>query len=103
MATKLFVGGLSWNKTDERLRNGFSQIGEVASASVIKDRYSGKSKGFGFVEMTKDEDAKKAIEQLNGTELDGRQIAVNEARPQVPRSPRQDSSKKDFDRGGRNW
>ncbi len=88
MANKLFVGSLSWNTTDDSLKDFFEKIGKVVSASVIIDRDSNRSKGFGFVEMESDDDAKKAIEQLNGQELDGRAIAVNEARPREdkPRS-----------------
>ncbi len=85
MATKLFVGSLSWNVTDDQLNEFFSAVGTVASASVITDRDSGRSKGFGFVEMSSDEEAKKAIDELNGKELDGRAITVNEARPREER------------------
>lgn len=85
MATKLFVGSLSWNTTDDSLREFFAAVGTVTSASVIVDRDSGRSKGFGFVEMSNDDEAKAAIEQLNGKELDGRAIAVNEARPREDR------------------
>lgn len=81
MATKLFVGSLSWNVKDDELNQFFSEVGEVLSAKVITDRESGRSKGFGFVEMASDEDAKAAIEKLNGKELDGRPVTVNEARP----------------------
>lgn len=85
MAAKLFVGGLSWDTTDDSLRNFFSKVGNVVSASVIMDKFSGRSKGFGFVEMGSDKEAKEAIEKLNGQSLDGRTVAVNEARPQTPR------------------
>jgi RNA recognition motif-containing protein len=85
MATKLFVGSLSWNTTDDSLREFFAAAGTVTSASVIVDRDSGRSKGFGFVEMSSDDEAKAAIEQLNGKELDGRAIAVSEARPREDR------------------
>jgi RNA recognition motif-containing protein len=85
MATKLFVGSLSWNTTDDSLREFFAAAGTVTSASVIVDRDSGRSKGFGFVEMSSDEEAKAAIDQLNGKELDGRAIAVSEARPREDR------------------
>jgi RNA recognition motif-containing protein len=81
MATKLFVGSLSWNVKDDELQKFFSEIGEVVSAKVITDRESGRSKGFGFVEMSSDDEAKAAIEKLNGKELDGRPVTVNEARP----------------------
>jgi RNA recognition motif-containing protein len=86
MTKKLFVGGLSWDTTDKTLTDFFAKVGSVQSASVIMDRYSGKSKGFGFVEMSTEEEAAKAVEQLNGQELDGRKVAVSEARPQQPRS-----------------
>lgn len=66
----------------------FAQAGTVASAKVISDKFSGRSKGFGFVEMSSDEEANKAIEMFNGTELEGRKIVVNEARPMQPRAPR---------------
>jgi cold-inducible RNA-binding protein len=85
MATKLFVGSLSWNTTDDSLREFFAAAGTVTSASVIVDRDSGRSKGFGFVEMSSDEEAMAAIDQLNGKELDGRAIAVSEARPREDR------------------
>jgi RNA recognition motif-containing protein len=85
---KLFVGGLSWDTTEDSLRNLFAQAGTVVSASVITDRYSGRSKGFGFVEMSTPEEAEKAKTTLNGQTLDGRAITVSEARPQVPRENR---------------
>lgn len=88
MATKLFVGSLSWNVDDNMLEEFFSAAGKVVSAKVIVDRDTNRSKGFGFVEMSSDEEAKAAIDQLNGKELDGRAISVNEARPREdkPRS-----------------
>ncbi|MDO8488335.1 MAG: RNA-binding protein [bacterium] len=86
MAIKLFVGSLAWGTTDDSLKQLFSQAGTVVSANVIKDRFTGKSKGFGFVEMSSDDEAKKAIAELNGKDLDGRAINVNEARPQAPRA-----------------
>ena len=89
MAKKLYVGSLSYNTTDDQLKQHFSQAGNVESATVITDRMSGRSKGFGFVEMSTDEEAQKAIEMFNGQELDGRTITVNEARPMQPRAPRQ--------------
>lgn len=78
---RLYVGNLSYNATDDDLSKHFSQAGTVNSATVITDRYSGRSKGFGFVEMSSDEEAKKAIEMFDGKDLDGRSIVVNEARP----------------------
>lgn len=85
MAAKLFVGSLSWNVTDDQLNEFFSSVGTVVSATVITDRDSGRSKGFGFVEMSSDDEAKKAIDELNGKELDGRAVTVNEARPKEDR------------------
>lgn len=95
MAKRLYVGNLSYSTTDEGLRKAFSQAGTVESATVITHKDSGRSKGFGFVEMSSDEEAEKAIEMLNGKDLDGRQITVNEARPMEERPHRE------FDRGGR--
>lgn len=88
MASKLFVGGLSWDTTDDSLRAFFSQVGTVVSAQVIMDKFTGKSKGFGFVEMSSDPEAQEAMQKLNGQSLDGRNVAVNEAKPQVPRENR---------------
>jgi len=88
MGTKLFVGGLSWDTTEDTLRNAFAQIGAVTSAVIIMDKFSGKSRGFGFVEMATGEEAEKAVNELNGKELDGRTIVVNEAKPMQPRENR---------------
>jgi RNA recognition motif-containing protein len=88
MANKLFVGSLAWGTTDDSLNEFFAQVGTVVSAKVITDRDSGRSKGFGFVEMSTDEEAAKAVAELNGKDLDGRAINVNEARPQEPRENR---------------
>ena len=79
MAKKLFVGSLSWNTTDETLREAFARFGEVEEAKVITDRNTGRSRGFGFVTFTETEHANAAIEEMNGTELDGRVIKVDEA------------------------
>ncbi len=87
MAKKLFVGGLSWGTTDQSLADFFTQAGTVVSAVVIKDKFSGKSKGFGFVEMSTNEEAEAAKTKLNGQAIDGRTIVVNDARPMVPREP----------------
>lgn len=87
MATKLFVGGLAYAATDDELRDFFAAVGNVVSAQVIMDRETGKSKGFGFVEMETEEEAQKAVAELDGKELAGRRIAVNEARPQERRAP----------------
>ena len=91
MAKKLYVGGLSYGTTEDTLRTSFAQAGEVTSASVIMDRMTGRSKGFGFVEMASDDDAAKAIEMWNGKELDGRRLTVNEARPLTERPPRREN------------
>jgi RNA recognition motif-containing protein len=86
MAAKLYIGGLSYSTTSEGLREFFSQCGSVQSATVITDRFSGQSRGFGFVEMASAEEAQKAISQLNGRELDGRRLTVAISNPQAPRS-----------------
>ena len=88
MAAKLFVGGLPWSTTDRDLSDLFSQVGSVVSSTVIMDRASGRSKGFGFVEMGSEEEAKMAVEKLNETMLGERKIIVNEAKPMVPREER---------------
>lgn len=85
MAKKLYVGGLSWDTTDEGLRGAFEQYGTVSEAVVITDRDTGRSRGFGFVSFEAPEDADKAAEALNGTSLDGRTIRVDEARERAPR------------------
>lgn len=85
MATKLFVGSLAWATNDDSLKDFFSAAGTVVSASVIMDRETNRSKGFGFVEMSSDEEAKAAVDQLNGKDLDGRAIVVSEARPREER------------------
>lgn len=87
MATKLYVGGLAYSVTEQELETFFAEQGKVVSAVVIKDRDSGQSKGFGFVEMEDDTEAKNAIANLNDKELSGRKIMVNEARPQEDRRP----------------
>ena len=89
MNKNLYVGNLSFKVTDEDLKVNFSEAGEVVSASVIKDRFTGQSKGFGFVEMKTEEGAEAAIQKFNGGMLDGKAITVNEARP-----------KKEFGAGG---
>src|ERR1700694_5622582 len=86
MAAKLYIGGLSYSTTSEGLREYFDQCGNVLSATVITDRFSGQSRGFGFVEMESNEEANNAISQLNGRELDGRRITVEISNPQAPRS-----------------
>jgi RNA recognition motif-containing protein len=81
MASKLYVGGLSYSTTSETLREYFSQCGTVESASVITDKFSGQSRGFGFVEMATAEEAQRAIAELNGKDLDGRKLTVNVSNP----------------------
>ncbi len=89
MAKKLYVGGIPYSTTEENLRAAFAQAGAVESVKIITDKFTGRSRGFAFVEMSGDEDAKKAIEMWNGKEFEGRTIVVNEARPLEPRPPRQ--------------
>lgn len=85
---KLFVGSLPFSTTSDELREVFAKAGQVTEANVVMDKMTGRSRGFGFVEMATEEDAKKAIDQLNGTEVGGRKIFVSEARPQAPRDDR---------------
>lgn len=85
MATNLYVGNLDYAITDDQLKQIFEEAGAVVSATVITDRQSGRSKGFGFVEMASEEEAKKAIETINGKDFQGRSMIVNEARPRAPR------------------
>ncbi|AMV16658.1 RNA recognition motif domain-containing protein [Planctomyces sp. SH-PL14] len=85
MGTKLYVGNLSYNTTSQSLQQVFGEHGEVRSAEVVMDRETGRSKGFGFVEMGTDQDAQAAISALNGAEVDGRSLTVNEARPRESR------------------
>lgn len=85
MATNLFVGSLAFSVTDDELNQFFAQAGTVVSAKVITDRETNRSRGFGFVEMSSDDEAKAAIAQLDGKELNGRAISVNEARPREAR------------------
>ena len=88
MAKKLYVGGLSYNTTEATLKDAFAAAGTVETATVIIDKMTNRSKGFGFVEMSSDEEAMKAIEMFNGKDLDGRNVTVNEAKPMEPRAPR---------------
>ncbi len=85
MAQKLFVGSLAWAATEDELRELFEAVGAVESVAILTDRETGRSRGFGFVEMTNEDEAKKAIEELNGKEVAGRSIIVNEARPREDR------------------
>ena len=82
MNKKLYVGGLPYSVTEDKLQEIFSAHGTVESARVITDRFTGRSRGFGFVEMSSEEEAQTAIDSLNGTDLEGRSLTVNEARPQ---------------------
>jgi cold-inducible RNA-binding protein len=101
----LFVGSLAYATTDDSLKAHFEQIGEVESARVITDRDSGRSKGFGFVQFVNDDDNQKAVDQLNGKDLDGREITVNLAKPKEDR-PRRDFGGRDNNGGSfrqRSW
>lgn len=95
MAKRLYVGGLPYSTTQDELKDAFSQAGAVESATVITDKMSGRSKGFGFVEMVNDADAQKAIDLWNGKDFGGRKLTVNEARPMEARAPRSG--------GGQSW
>lgn len=99
MGKKLYVGNLSYSTTDQSLKTAFAQHGKVESARVIIDRESGRSKGFGFVEMSSDEEAQKAVSALDGQDLDGRNLKVAEARPVDAATDRGRGSRED--RGGR--
>ena len=106
MAKKLYVGGISYSTTNDGLKDAFAQCGAVVSATIIMDKMTGRSKGFGFVEMANDAEAEAAIAKWNGQELDGRKLTVNEARPMEPRAPRTggfDGGGRGGDRGGRTW
>lgn len=98
MAKKLYVGGLPYETTDRDLQELFSQVGTVTSANVIVDKYSGRSRGFGFIEMADDAEADAAVEKLNGSDFGGRTIVVNEARPMQSRDSR--GPRRDFGGGG---
>jgi cold-inducible RNA-binding protein len=97
VATKLFVGNLSFHTTTGELEDLFSQVGTVASVNVITDKFTGKSRGFGFVEMGSDQEAQTAIERFHGHELQGRALTVNEAKPQESRG----GGGRSFSGGGR--
>ncbi|NMB56448.1 RNA-binding protein [Candidatus Beckwithbacteria bacterium] len=93
MATNLYVGNLPYSVNNDQLKSTFAQAGNVASAVVITDKFSGRSKGFGFVEMASEDEAKAAIEMFNGKDFEGRNLVVNEARPREERKtfrPRND-------------
>lgn len=101
MAKKLYVGGLPYTTTQDELQEAFSKAGTVASATIITDKISGRSKGFGFVEMSSDEEADKAIEMWNGKDFGGRTLTVNEAKPMESRPPRKDGGRGGFGGGRR--
>jgi RNA recognition motif-containing protein len=100
MAKKLFVGGLSWDTTDDGLRQAFQSHGEITEAKVITDRETGRSRGFGFVTFAEDENAKAAISKLDGSSLDGKTIKVNEAQEKSPRGGGRSGGGFGGDRGG---
>ncbi len=100
MAKKLYVGGLPYSTTDTELKSHFAQAGSVESATIIMDKMSGRSKGFGFVEMSNDEEAQNAISMFNGKDFGGRNLTVNEARPMEARAPREGGN---FSRGRREF
>ncbi|NBV76816.1 RNA-binding protein [bacterium] len=97
MAKKLYVGGLPYATTDAELKEAFAKAGSVDSATIIMDKMTGRSKGFGFVEMSSDEEAQAAIDMWNGKDFGGRTLTVNEARPLEARPPRREYG---GDRGG---
>lgn len=96
LSKKLYVGNLPYTTTNDELQNMFSQYGAVEKADVLMDKMTGRSRGFGFVEMTNDEEAQAAIDGLNGKDVEGRKLVVNEARPMADRPPR-----RSFGGGGR--
>lgn len=100
MGKKLYVGNLPFSANDQSLVDTFSQCGTVESANVITDRDSGRSKGFGFVEMSSEAEAQGAIEKFNGADFDGRAMTVNEARPMAPRENRGGGGGRGRDGGG---
>lgn len=99
MSKKLYIGNLSYELNDSDLQNLFTSHGSVVSARVVTDKYTGRSKGFGFVEMSSAQEAEAAIDALNGKEISGRELIVNEARPQVDQGSRTGGG---FNRGRRN-
>lgn len=94
MQQKLYVGGIPYTSTDDDLRTAFAQAGNVVSATIIMDKMTGRSKGFGFVEMSSSDDAQKAIDLWNGKDFQGRTLTVNVARPMQPRAPRSGGDRK---------
>jgi RNA recognition motif-containing protein len=102
MGNKLYVGGLPFSVTEGQLQEIFTAHGNVESARVISDKFTGQSRGFGFVEMSSGSEAQKAIDALNGTQLEGRTLTVNEAKPMAPRSGGGGGGGRDNRGGGRN-
>lgn len=98
MTMKVYVGNLSFTIGEDKLREMFSEYGEITEAIIIKDKFSGRSKGFGFITFSEDEAAKKAISEMNGKQVEGRALTVNEAKPMDPNSrpPRRDFGNRDF-------
>ncbi|MCK9345031.1 MAG: RNA-binding protein [Candidatus Pacebacteria bacterium] len=90
MAKKLYVGGIPYSSTEDDLKAAFAEMGEVTSSAIIIDKMTGRSKGFGFIEMANDADADKAIAEMNGKDFQGRTLTVNEARPLEERAPRRE-------------
>src|SRR5689334_10332861 len=110
MATRIYVGGLPYSATDEDLSKAFATHGTVSSATVITDRYTGQAKGFGFVEMSSEDESKTAITAMNGTQMGGRTLTVNEAKPREdrPRSSggggyNNDNKRNDYSDGNGRW
>lgn len=103
MAKKLYVGGLPYSTNEDSLRSAFEKAGAVESAVIIMDKMTGRSKGFGFVEMTNDADADKAITMWNGQDFEGRRLTVNEARPMQPRQERSGNGNGYGHRGGNSY
>lgn len=97
---KLYVGNLPWSMTDQSLKEMFAAVGEVTEAVVIMDKYTSRSKGFGFVTFAKEEDAEKAVAEMANKEIEGRKIVVNVARPREDRPDRGGGYRKDFNRRG---
>ena len=95
----MYIGNLSYGTSEDALREHFSQAGSVASATIIRDKMTGRSRGFGFVEMASADEAQKAIEMFHEKDFDGRALTVNVARPMAERPPRRDN----YDNGGGNW
>jgi len=103
MATKLYIGGLPYSTTQDELQTAFAQAGNVTSATIITDKMTGRSRGFGFVEMATDPEAQKAIEMWNGKDFGGRKLTVNEAKPLEPRAPRGDRGSNGGGYGRQSW